>query len=223
MFVIPSLALSTDASRSNAEGVAAGIRRWEDAGFARVQLMLPADILPATERMVEEALRDVHCAIQLSGRFESSEQVDTALSAGADFVVVGPRAMDDSDWLASVADRFPQQLLVSTPARERRARMRGAVRTLPLDLRDLAADLAARPLAGIVVEFPADAVIDHPELALLEDVVEEVAFPVQVTGGAPDLRTLRDLEFRGVGAAIMSAAHLSAEFDEQALAHGFAD
>jgi len=200
------------------------VRAWEDAGFARVQLVLPAaDALPADQRPLEEILRDVQCAIQVAGRLESGEVVDAALGAGADSVVLGPRALDDSDWLASMADRFPHQVLVSTPARERRSRLRGAVRTLPLDLRDLAADLSSLSLAGVIVEFAADAVIGHPDLALLEDVVEEVGFPVQVAGGAPDLRALRDLEFRGVGAAILGAAHLSAEFDEQALAHGFTD
>ena len=48
-------------------------------------------------------------------------------------------------------------------------------------------------------------------------------FPVQVSVAAPDLATLRDLEFRGVSAAIIDAAHLSAEFDGQTLARDFID
>jgi phosphoribosylformimino-5-aminoimidazole carboxamide ribotide isomerase len=224
MFVIPSLQLAADTSRSYVDGVAAMMRGWEEAGFSRIQLVLPPGNDPrGDQRLLEEVLRDPQCSTQVAGRFEAGEDVDAALSAGAELVVLGSRALDDFDWLASIADRFPDQLLVATPARERRSRVRGAVRTLPVDLRDLAGDLSALPLAAIVVEFAVDVVIDHAELALLEDVVEELEFPVQVTGGAPDLRTLRDLEFRGVGAAILAAEHLSAAFDEQTLAHSFTD
>src|SRR6185436_17602207 len=115
------------------------------------------------------------------------------------------------------------QLLLSSPARERRSRTRGAVRTLPLDLRDMAGEVAGLPLAGLVVEFAADAEIGHAELALIEDVTEDVSFPVQISGGSPDLTALRDLEFRGVAAVVLDAAHLSAAFDGQTLARSFSD
>lgn len=224
MIVIPSMQLGPDFSQTSARDLGELVQNWERDGFPRVQLMFgPVGRQLPAERALEEVLRDVQCAVQIAGRFETTEDIDAAVETGAGFVVLGPRALDELDWLSSVADRFPGQLLLSSPARERRARTRGAVRTLPLDLRDLAAEIAGLPLAGIVVEFADDAVIGHAELALLEDVAEEVEFPVQVSGASPDLATLRDLEFRGVGAVIIDAAHLSAGFDGQTLARSFSD
>jgi phosphoribosylformimino-5-aminoimidazole carboxamide ribotide isomerase len=223
MFVIPSIRVEPDPSRSYAAAIASAVEGWERAGFPRVQLTLkPFDRALPGERVLEELLRDVHSPTQMAGRFEATEEIDTALMAGAEFVVLGSRALDEFDWLASVADRFPGQLLLSSPARERRARTRGAMRTLPLDLRDIATEISDLPLAGLIVEFADDA-LGYPELALLEDVVEEVEFPVQVSGGSPDLGGLRDLEFRDVSAVIIDAAHLSAHFDGQALARSFTD
>ena len=224
MLVIPALDLQADSSRSYVASVATRIVDWEQAGFGRVHLKVNSnDRLGPDTRLIEDILREVHCPIQVAGRFETSDDIDGAISAGATIVVLGSRALDELDWLSSAAARFPGHLMVASPARERRARTRGALRTLPLDLRDIAAELAGVPLGGMVVEFPADASIEHAELALLEDVAEEVDFPVQFSGGAPSLATLRDLEFRGVGAAVISAAHLSAEFDEQTIARSFAD
>jgi len=223
MFVIPSMSLEADASRADAAAVADVVRDWERAGFSRVQFTLGAADRPLPDqRILEELLRDVQCPTQVAGRFEATEDIDVALAAGAEFVVLGGRALDEFDWLAAVAGRFPGQLVVSSPARERRARTRGAVRTLPLDLLDIAGEIAGLPLAGLIVEF-ADALVEHPDLALLEDVVEELEFPVQVSGGTPDLATLRDLEFRGIGAVVIDAAHLSAAFDGQTLARSFTD
>jgi phosphoribosylformimino-5-aminoimidazole carboxamide ribotide isomerase len=224
MFVIPSIQIQPDASRAQAAAVAAAVLEWERAGFTRVQLALGrADEPLPVERVLEEALRDLHCPIQVAGRFEATEEIDAALGAGAEFVVLGARALDEPDWLSAVTERFPGQLLLSSPARERRARTRGAIRTLPMDLREIAAEVGSLQLAGLVVSFAIDAVIGHAELALLEDIADDVEFPVQVSVASPDLATLRDLEFRGVSAAIIDAAHLSAEFDGQTIARTFVD
>jgi phosphoribosylformimino-5-aminoimidazole carboxamide ribotide isomerase len=224
MIVIPALDLQNDSSRSYSTAVAETIVGWEQAGFARVQLTAGSlDHHGPNTRVIEDILRDVHCPIQVAGRFETSEDIDAALAAGAGYVVLGDRALVEIDWLASAAARFPGQLMVASPARERRARSRGALRTLPLDLRDIAGELSGLQIAGLVVEFTADAVIGHPDLALLEDVTDDVDFPVQVAGSAPDLGTLRDLEFRGIAGVIIPAAQLSAGFDEQTLARSFAD
>jgi phosphoribosylformimino-5-aminoimidazole carboxamide ribotide isomerase len=224
MFIIPSMPVEPDGSRAYAAAMAEAVQDWDRAGFPRVQLTLGSVDRPLPdERVLEEILRDVHSPIQVGGRFETTEEIDSALAAGAELVILGTRALDELDWLSSVAGRFPGQLLLSSPARERRARSRGAMRTLPLDLRDLASEVAGLPLAGLVVEFAGDAPIGHAELALLEDVAEDVHFPVQVSGGTPDLGTLRDLEFRGIGGVVIDVAHLSAEFDGQALARSFTD
>ena len=224
MFIIPSISLDPDPSRSYATTVGNAVQEWERAGFTRLQLILGSvDRRLPDERVIEEVFRDIHCPIQVGGRFETTEEIDAALAAGAEFVVLGGRALEELDWLGSVASRFPGQLLVATPARERRTRARGAVRTLPLDLRDIAAETGSLPLAGLIVEFAADAVIGHSELGLLEDVAEEVECPLQVSLHSPDLATLRDVEFRGVGATVVDVVHLSAGFDGQTLARSFAD
>lgn len=224
MFIIPSMSLEPDPSRSYANAVAEAVHEWERAGFSRVQLALgPVDRPIPDERVLEDLLRDIHSPIQVTGRFEATEEIDAALSAGAEFVVLGARALDEFDWLTSVSTRFPGQLLLSSPARERRSRTRGAVRTLPLDLRDIATEVAGLPLAGLIVDFGADTTIGHSELALLEDIADEIEYPIQVSTASPDLATLRDLEFRAVTSAIVDATHLSATFDGQTLARNFAD
>ena len=223
MLVIPSVDLEPEFSRVYAAAVVELIRDLEQTGFGRVQLAAGPDRNAPDDRLIEEILRDVHCITQVAGRFESSEEIDGALGAGADFVVLGTRALDEMDWLESVVSRFPGQLILSTPARERRSRTRGALRTLPLDLRDVAGELAGLPLGALIVEFASDADIGIPDLALLEDVAETVEFPVQIAGGSPDLATLRDLEFRDIGGAIVSAARLAADYNAETLARGFTD
>ena len=222
MLIIPSLQLEPDFNRAYAASVAETLLEWERTGYQRIQLRIRgSDRFANDPRLVEEILRDPHCPVQVGGSIKSGDDIDAVLAAGAAYAVLGARALDEMDWLSSVASQFPDQLLVSAPARERRLRSRGAVRTLPLDLRDIAAEVSGLRLGGLVVEFPADAEMNHSDLALLEDVVDDLDFPVLVSGGTPTLASLRDLEFRGVAAVIIPAPHLSAAFDEQALARSF--
>ena len=226
MLVIPSLDLDADFSRAYAAGVAGTIHEWERAGFTASS----SSSSPPDRALPDERLLDETSFVTPTARPRSRESSSRAkksmrrLRPGAAFVVLGTRALDELDWLTSAASRFPGQLMLTTPARERRARARGA--------RAHAAAGPARPrrrggvapLAGVVVEFAADAAIGHAELALLEDVADDVEFPVQVAGGLPDLGALRDLEFRGISAAIIERrATVATDFDGQTLARSFSD
>ncbi|HET9426269.1 MAG TPA: HisA/HisF-related TIM barrel protein [Gemmatimonadaceae bacterium] len=222
--MIPSVDLAASLSRSEAAAVAETINEWERDGFHRAQLVQRRrNGAPANWRLLEDVLRDVQPVVQVAAGNESEDEIDSTLASGAAFAILGPRALDEPDWLSSTLARFPDQLLLTTPARERRKRSRGAVRTLPLDLRDLSAELVNNRLAGLIVEFDPDATFGHAELALLEDIADDADFPVLVAGGSPTLGTLRDLEFRGVAATIIDATHLSAAFDGQTLARSFSD
>jgi phosphoribosylformimino-5-aminoimidazole carboxamide ribotide isomerase len=201
------------------------IRDWEWLGFQRIQLvehLQKDDRLPRRGR-AEALLREIHVDAQVAGDICSADDVEDLSRAGATRVILGSRALDEPEWLASSVASFPDLLVVETAAHVRRVRSRGGVRTLPVDLRDLADELSDLPLAGLLVTFAADAALDHADLALVEDITDRLPFPVFVGGGVQTLPTLRDLEFRGVSATIIAAPRLAAAFDEQVLARAFVD
>jgi phosphoribosylformimino-5-aminoimidazole carboxamide ribotide isomerase len=201
------------------------IREWEWLGFQRVQLVeaVSRGDRPLNRRQAVELLRDIHVDAQVAGDIRSADDIEELSRAGATQVVLGSRALDETEWLASSVSSFPDLLVVETAARERRVRSRGWVRTLPIDIRDLADELSDFPLAGLMVTFASDAAIDHGDLTLVEDLTDRLPFPVFVGGGAQTLATLRDLEFRGVGATIIDAARLADTFDQETLARSFVD
>lgn len=203
------------------------INEWQWLGFQGVHVIEPAasDRRPLNRRESEELIRDVHhhIEVQVAGDIHSADDVDALFQAGAARVVLGGRAIDEPDWLGSTVSAFPESLVVESSARERRVRSRGWVRTLPVDVRDLANELSGYPLAGLLIRFPDDAPIEHADLALVEDLTDQLPFPVLVAGGLQSLGTLRDLEFRGVHATLIGAARLGDVFDEQTLARGFVE
>lgn len=201
------------------------VRDLEWRGFQGIQLVEPAarNDRPLNRRQAEDLLREIHVDVQVAGDIHSADDIEALTDAGATRIVLGTRALDEPEWLASTLASFPDTLVVETAARERRVRTRGWVRTLPVDVRDLADELSGFPLAGLLVTFPTDAAIEHADLALIEDLTDQLSFPVFVAGGAQTIATLRDLEFRGVSATIIDATRLADHFDEETLARSFVD
>lgn len=201
------------------------LQEWEWAGFQRVQLIEPGplDDRPLNRHQTDDLLHDLRIEAQIAGHIDSADDVDALIRSGATHVVLGSRALDEPEWLESTASAFPAQLIVESSVRARRIRSRGWVRTLAIDIRDLADEVSSLPLAGLLVTFADDLPIDHGDLALVEDLAEQVPFALLVGGGCQTVASLRDLEFRGVTATVIAAARLADSFDAQTLARSFVD
>jgi phosphoribosylformimino-5-aminoimidazole carboxamide ribotide isomerase len=146
--------------------------------------------------------------VQVGGVTDVSD-IEQLLRLGAELVVVGDRGIEEPEWLADVADLYPDAIGAATDVRDRRVVRRGWVRTLPVDILDLVDELNAMPLHELLVNLrPLDDAVRFGELALLEDVAERSRCPVLVAGGISTIADLRALEHRGIAGALIDAEKL---------------
>ncbi len=200
---------------------AATAGRWSSEGFSRVQV---ADLDALAGRRsnlvaMETIARDGSVEVDVAAGSESVEQIESCLDAGASGVILGPRALAEFEWLESAVGLFPGMLMIETNLSARRVVTRGWVRTLPVDLLDLAEELGGLALGGLVVASrePADGL----ELALLEDVAEACAFPVLVEDNQPTVSALRAYEHRGIAGVVVPGDALAAMLDVRSVASEF--
>ena len=213
MIAIPALDIGSSTSsrdgRVRAASAAGRVRDLIDLGFSYLHLQCGAGTAPSTSiPELEEAVRDSQARVQV-GRLTSTSDIEQILRAGADAVVVGDRALEEPDWLAHVADLYPETIGVATDVRDRRVARRGWVRTLPVDILDLVDELNALPLRELIVSIrPLDAEMRFEELSLLEDVADRSGCPVFAAGGITSIHDLRALEHRGLAGAVIEAEKL---------------
>jgi len=169
--------------------------------------------------LVESLARDGGVEIDVSAAAESADQIESWIDAGASRVVLGARALAEDDWLRSTVEAFPNALIVDASSRERRVTTRGWVRTLSIDLRDIAEGLDGLPIAGLIVAAPTRSA---QELGLLEDVADACSFPVLAEELHPTMGALRAFEHRGLGCVVVPAAALATALDPRAVANEFA-
>lgn len=199
-------------------------RSWEHYGFARLHVI---DLDGATGRgsnlpLVRNLLVDASIPVQVGGGIRSSTLVEELLAAGAASVIVGTRALEDSDWLGDLAATHPGEIIVACDVRERRVTAHGWSRTMPLDVLDVVEELNALPLGGILVTaVHCEGQLEGTDLPLMEDVAEAAGFPVFAAGGITSMRDLRALEHRGIAACVIGMALYTGALDPVVVAGEF--
>jgi len=201
-------------------------RDWARFGFRRLHVV---DLDAATGRgsnreIVADLLRDTSVPLQIGGGVRSETQIEELLASGATAVVVGTRALEDSDWLARVATTYPNEILVAADVRDRRIVTHGWARTLPREIIDVTEELSTLPLAGLLVTaVHREGRMQGADLFLMEDVVDAASFPVFASGGIASTADLRALDDRGVAAAIIGMALYTGALDPWQTAEEFSE
>jgi phosphoribosylformimino-5-aminoimidazole carboxamide ribotide isomerase len=204
-------------------GVARG---WAHAGFHRIHLVdVDAEAGSGfNDSLVDEIIRDGAIEVQTHCAAQSTDDIERMVAAGAVRVVVGPRALEEPDWLAGAAELYPGLLVVVTDVRERRVVTRGWVRSLPLDILDVVEELNGFQLGGLLVSAAtSDGARSNADLALLEDVAEACDFAVIAAGGVSTMNHLRALEHRGVSAVLLGEPLCNGQLDPHAVAMQFGE
>jgi phosphoribosylformimino-5-aminoimidazole carboxamide ribotide isomerase len=216
-----------DAERVRLDDPLGVAREWARVGFRRLHVV---DLDAATGRgsnahVVEEIVRYGNFdEVQVGGGVRDEDAVERLLGYGARAVVVGTRGLEDPDWLAEVAARWPGQIVLAADVRERKIVTRGWTHTLPRNVLDVVEELAGVPLSAIMVTaVHREGQMQGTDLPLMEDVAEAATVPVLASGGVSSVQDLRALADRGVSGAIVGMALYTGALDPRSTAEEFAE
>jgi phosphoribosylformimino-5-aminoimidazole carboxamide ribotide isomerase len=199
---------------------------WVRLGFQRLHVV---DLDAATGRgrnteIVHEILHDVDADIQVGGGVRQGEEIERLLGAGAAWVVVGTRALEEPSWLEGMAEAFPGQLIVAADVQRRRIVTRGWSQLLARDVLSVIEELNELPLAGVLVTaVHREGRLAGTDLFLMEDVAERSAHPVIASGGIATMNDLRQLVECGVSGAVIGMALYTGALDPRVLIEEFAE
>ena len=204
----------------------AGVARaWTDAGFTRLHVV---DLDAATgrgsnERIVRDLIGLHDILVQVGGGVRSEEAISRLLDDGAEYVVVGTRAIEEPDWLHQMATQFPGELIVAADVRERRVVTHGWEKLQRRDVFDVIDELNDSPLAAVLVTaVHMEGQMRGTDLFLMEDVAERSVWPVLASGGVTTMNDLRSLADRGIAGAVIGMALYTGALDAREVAAEFA-
>jgi phosphoribosylformimino-5-aminoimidazole carboxamide ribotide isomerase len=200
-------------------------REWTRSGFARLHVV---DLDAATGRganleVIRQILHEALVPVQVGGGVRTEAQIDRLVDAGATWVVVGTRAVEDEDWREEMASLFPGRLIIAADVRDRRVVTKGWAETSTLDVVEFVESLSVLPLGGVLVTaVHKEGQMAGTDLPLMEDVTEACAWPVLASGGVSTAEELRALEHRGLAGAVLGMALYTGALDARRIAEEFA-
>lgn len=184
-------------------------RHWQDQGAARlhvVDLDGARDGVRTNASVIAKLLRSVSVPVQVGGGIRSLETARELLETGADRVIVGTRAAEDTDslreWIAALG---PERVVVGVDARDGSVATHGWQTVTDLSVLDFCGQLAAIGVERVVyTDVGRDGLLGGPNVEITRKLARSLG--VIGSGGVATVEDLRVLAEAGAEGAIIGTA-----------------
>lgn len=200
-------------------------RRWVADGFPALHVIdLDAALGTGDNRTeVLDILNAVTVPVQVGGGLRTAEAVDSVLDAGAARAIVGTRAVEDRDWLETLATRHPDRIVVAADVRDGRIVTRGWTAGGDVAGEDFLAGLEDVDLAGVLVtDVSREGSMSGIDGERFRGLVGATRHPVIAAGGIARIEDLHLLEEVGAAGAVLGMSLYTGAITAEAVAREFA-
>ncbi|MGH2441651.1 MAG: 1-(5-phosphoribosyl)-5-[(5-phosphoribosylamino)methylideneamino]imidazole-4-carboxamide isomerase [Chloroflexota bacterium] len=183
-------------------GVGASMLHVVDLDGAREGRPMQLDIVRGIARVA---------SIQLGGGLRTAEDIDSAIGAGVQRVVLGTAALD-IERITEVASTYGERLIVALDTRAGRVSVAGWRETSDWTTLDLARMLTSAGVQRFLhTDIDRDGALTAPNFGSLSELIA-LGVPVIASGGVASLQHLRRLAELGAEAAIVGRALYERKF-----------
>ena len=188
-------------------------KRWADEGAQRLHVVDLDGALkgqPINIRIVEKIVGAVKIPVQIGGGIRDEETVQRLLNAGAQYVIVGTKAVSAPHFLHDLCIEYPRHIIVSIDAKDGRVALNGWAKVTGHDAIETAQHCERDGAEAIVyTDIARDGMMNGFNVEATRDLAKSVKTPVFASGGissARDLAALKEIEGDGVAGCVIGRA-----------------
>ena len=157
--------------------------------------------------VIEAIVAGVGLKVEVGGGIRDEEAITGLLDIGVQRVIVGTAAVNNIDWFAEMANKFPGKLSLGLDARGSKVAIRGWLQDSSEQLSDFAAQAAKLPLAAIIyTDITKDGMLAGPNFERTKALAEAVDVPVIAAGGVTTVADVEKFSKVGVAGVIIGRA-----------------
>lgn len=172
--------------------------QWQNLGARYLHIVDLDGAVEGTPKhlpQIEAIAKKLTIPIQVGGGIRNAATVQAYRAIGVDRVVVGTAALQDSKFLASIAQQFPQKILVGIDVKEGLVAVHGWTTVSTLTPRQVFEAIKELPLGGIVyTDISRDGMLNGPNISALREAAETSPVPVIASGGVTALDDIRAIQ-----------------------------
>ncbi|MGV7228225.1 MAG: 1-(5-phosphoribosyl)-5-[(5-phosphoribosylamino)methylideneamino]imidazole-4-carboxamide isomerase [Nitrospirales bacterium] len=172
--------------------------QWQNLGARYLHIVDLDGAVEGTPKhlpQIEAIAKKLTIPIQVGGGIRNVATVQAYRSIGVDRVVVGTAALHDSKFLASIAQQFPQKILVGIDVKQGLVAVHGWTTVSALTPQQVFDSIKELPLGGIVyTDISRDGMLNGPNISALREAAETSPVPVIASGGVTTLDDIRAIQ-----------------------------
>jgi len=200
---------------------AAVAARWIEAGADRIHVV-DLDGAKAGHPVNTRQIREVIAAcegvpVQVGGGLRDEEAIETCLEMGAEFVIIGTRAITEPHFVSDVGVEFAGHVIVGLDARDGKLAIDGWSKMSNHDVADLAQQFERDGVVAIIhTDIARDGMMQGLNIEPTRALAREITIPVIASGGVTsleDIQALRNAEEDGVAGAVIGRALYEGSID----------
>ena len=172
--------------------------QWQNLGARYLHIVDLDGAVEGTPKhlpQIEAIAKKLTIPIQVGGGIRNVANVQAYRPIGVDRVVVGTAALQDSKFLASIAQQFPQKILVGIDVKQGLVAVHGWTTVSTLTPQQVFDSIKELPLGGIVyTDISRDGMLSGPNISALREAAETSPVPVIASGGVTTLDDIRAIQ-----------------------------
>lgn len=192
-------------------------RRWVDLGADRLHVV---DLdgakagKPVNGAVVRKIVEAAGVPVQLGGGLRTDEHLAAAFDWGIRWAVLGTRALQDPDWVRTVAARFPKQIVLGIDAKDGFVATEGWLSLSRTKAVELARQVSEAPLAAVVyTDIAKDGMMSGPNFDALAEMQTAISIPIIASGGVCRVEHVQRLIDAGIPGCIIGRALYEGSLD----------
>lgn len=156
---------------------------------------------------ISEIARQISVPIQVGGGIRDVATLDCYLDMGIKRWVIGTRALHDPQWVRTMIERFPDQILIGIDALDGYAVTHGWLKKTQISAVEFAQQVAEQPIAGIIyTDISKGGMLAGPNLEAMGRMQQTVDVPVIASGGVTTADDVARLAALGLAGCIIGRA-----------------
>ncbi len=185
-------------------------KKWESLGGEFIHVVDLDGALKGhgvNTEAIREICRAVNVPVQTGGGIRTMEDIDAGLACGISRVIIGTKAVSDSEFVKRAVDKYGDKIVIGIDAKNGMVAVEGWEKTSDFTAIEFAKKMTCIGVRTIVyTDIATDGTLAGPNVAAASEMVRSVGADIIASGGVGSLEHIKSLALTGVEGVIVGRA-----------------
>ena len=185
-------------------------KKWESQGGEFIHVVDLDGALKGhgvNAEKIKEICKSVNVPVQTGGGIRTMEDIEQKLSCGISRVIIGTKAVSDSEFVKRAADKYGDKIVIGIDAKNGMVAIEGWEKTSDFTAVEFAKKMVSIGIKTIVyTDIATDGTLAGPNVAAMAEMAKAVDADIIASGGVGSLDHIKALVPTGVEGVIVGKA-----------------